>query len=57
MTFEKKKREPRMLSNDRYKPDEKPCEGDCTKCMFSDKCNRRHKDDKPAAPAPQPPAK
>jgi len=50
MTFEKKRKEPRMLSNDRYKPDDKPCEGDCKTCMFGDKCNRKHKDDKVATP-------
>jgi hypothetical protein len=52
MTYEQKKRAPRIISNDRYRSDEKPCEGDCTKCMFSDKCNRKHKDDIVAAPEP-----
>jgi hypothetical protein len=54
MTFEKKKKEPRMLSNDRYRPDDKPCEGDCTKCMFGDKCNRKRKAE-PVATIPPPP--
>ncbi len=52
MTYEQKKRAPRIISNDRYKSDDKPCEGDCTKCMFNDKCNRKHVDDVPAAPQP-----
>jgi hypothetical protein len=52
MTFEKKRKEPRMLSNDRYRPDDKPCEGDCTKCMFGDKCNRKRKTDTAAAAPP-----
>lgn len=57
MTYEQKKRPPKIISNDRYRSDEKPCEGDCNKCMFGDKCNRRHKDDIVAPPEPPAPQK
>jgi hypothetical protein len=43
MSFKARRKEPRMLSNDRYRPDDKPCEGDCTKCIFGDKCDRKRK--------------
>ena len=52
MTFERKKKPARIISNDRYRGDDKPCEGDCTKCMFKDRCNRKHKDNTAVAPAP-----
>jgi hypothetical protein len=45
MTFEKKKKAPRIISNDRYQPDDKPCEGNCAKCMFRNGCSRKHKEE------------
>jgi len=43
---EEKRKGPPILSNPRYKSDEKECEGDCTKCMFADRCNRKRKAEK-----------